>query len=83
MQIGSSEQLSQLEAATDFIHEARRGGGAVFVHCPTGVSSSSLVAVGYLMRATGLGLNDVLAYTRAMRPSIDLSGDVHTARRGL
>ena len=75
MQIGASEQLNMLPEATTLIHEARRANGTVFVHCPTGVSSSAVVAVAYLMRASGLSYEEVLVYTRTIRPSIDLSGN--------
>jgi len=37
------------ESCMEFIEEARRGGGAILIHCAAGVSRSSTITIAYLM----------------------------------
>jgi atypical dual specificity phosphatase len=54
-----------------FIHRARGSGGTVLVHCFQGVSRASAVTLAYLLGATTLDLEMLLAALKAARPVAD------------
>jgi hypothetical protein len=58
------------EGVGRFIGEARRGGGAVLVHCMCGVSRSASLVLSYLMAAEGMTLRAAFAHAKARRPVI-------------
>ena len=58
------------EGVGRFIGEARRGGGAVLVHCMCGVSRSATLVLSYLMAAEGMTLRAAFAHAKARRPVI-------------
>ncbi len=61
--------LDQLESGADFIAEEIARGGAVYVHCGSGVGRAATMAVAYLIR-TGLTADEGWEKIRAVRPFI-------------
>jgi len=55
------------EETHDFIANALKNGGAVFVHCNLGVSRSSTIVVAYLMKTNQISLEDALTFLRSRR----------------
>ncbi|KNA22757.1 hypothetical protein SOVF_031510 isoform B [Spinacia oleracea] len=52
----------------DFIEEAKRSGGGVFVHCFVGRSRSVTIILAYLIKKRGMILSQALEYVRSKRP---------------
>lgn len=66
-----SVNLAQhFDACFDFIDEAKRGGGAVLVHCFAGRSRSATIVVAYLMKKRGISLEEALNLVKSKRPQI-------------
>jgi predicted protein tyrosine phosphatase len=61
--------LEHLRAGVDFMAEEIRTGGAVYVHCGSGVGRAPTMAAAYLV-STGLALDEAWASIRAVRPFI-------------
>jgi len=60
-----------LPRATEQLHAALSApNSAVFVHCQAGISRSSTVVLGYLMRYRGMMLDDALLLCRRKRPVV-------------
>lgn len=51
----------------DFIDKAIENGGKVFVHCNAGISRSTTVIIGYLIRTHKITLEDALKKVKAVR----------------
>jgi dual specificity phosphatase 12 len=67
-----SEDISRiLPAALDFIDDALRGGGEVFVHCLEGVSRSACVVIAWMCTRRGMTYEDAIRFVRRARPLID------------
>lgn len=54
--------------AIDFIEDARKQGGKVYVHCVQGVSRSATICLAYLIYSRKITFNDGLAYLKEKRP---------------
>ncbi|XP_067949997.1 dual specificity protein phosphatase 22-A-like [Watersipora subatra] len=52
----------------EYIHRARANGGAVLVHCSTGVSRGPAIVAAYLLTRSSLSLDDILHALSAVRP---------------
>lgn len=64
----SNSILGCMPRALEFIDNARKNGGAVFVHCAQGVSRSGSIVVGYLMKSRDLSFTDALCFARKGHP---------------
>ena len=62
--------LGHLEKCNQFINEARSGGGSVLVHCNAGISRSSSIIIGYLMKTNGWSFDESLHHVRKVRPIV-------------
>lgn len=56
--------------ANRFIEEARRGGGAVLVHCHGGVSRAAAIVLAYLLGCEGRRFCDAWDLLKATRPQV-------------
>eukprot|EP00271_Cylindrocystis_brebissonii_P012756 TRINITY_DN319_c0_g2_i4.p1 TRINITY_DN319_c0_g2~~TRINITY_DN319_c0_g2_i4.p1 ORF type:complete len:207 (+),score=50.81 TRINITY_DN319_c0_g2_i4:174-794(+) len=73
---------SHFERCFEAMDAARAQGGAVLVHCVMGISRSSTIVIGYLMKRHGISLATAFAHVRERRPLIDPnSGFVHELER--
>ena len=59
-----------IDAALEFIEQARQQGGRVLVHCRVGVSRSASIVIAYLMRHVELDLASAYLLTRSRRLNI-------------
>ncbi|CDW56133.1 dual specificity protein phosphatase 19 [Trichuris trichiura] len=64
----SEDIKSYFEECCRFIHEARRSGGRVLVHCNAGVSRSVSFVCAYLVKYEKFSVINALAYIREKRP---------------
>lgn len=55
---------------SEFIENARKGGGRVLVHCRVGVSRSASVVIAYLMKYGGMDLVTAYLVTRSRRLNV-------------
>lgn len=60
-----------LGSCMDFMCEAQKNGGCVFVHCLEGVSRSVCVVLCYLVKIEGWCHRDALKYLESCRSHID------------
>lgn len=66
-----ADLLSDLDGATRFLADARRGGArAALVHCFMGVSRSATVAIAFAMLECKLPLQEAFALVKRARPEI-------------
>lgn len=56
--------------ACNFIEDALKHGGAVYVHCLMGISRSPTLVAAYLMKTRGMGVEEVLEFLVARRPIV-------------
>ncbi|GMH41765.1 hypothetical protein BSKO_09675 [Bryopsis sp. KO-2023] len=68
---GNEDILCVLYDVFDFIEEAERKGGRVFVHCSQGVSRSSAIVIAYAMWRTGKSFDIVKAEMKEKRGVVD------------
>lgn len=61
--------VEQLRTGADFIAEEINRGGAVYIHCGSGIGRAATMAAGYLI-GTGLTADEAWARIRASRPFI-------------
>jgi predicted protein tyrosine phosphatase len=61
--------LEQLDEGVDFMADEVARGGAVYVHCGSGIGRAATMAAAYLI-STGLTKNDAWAKIRSVRPFI-------------
>jgi protein-tyrosine phosphatase len=61
---------SHFEEMTQFIEQARSGGGVVFVHCGAGISRAPSTAVAYLVWKFRMRAVDAIALVRAKRHNV-------------
>ena len=61
---------SHFEEMTQFIEQARSGGGVVFVHCGAGISRAPSTAVAYLVWKLRMRAVDAIALVRAKRHNV-------------
>lgn len=61
--------LEQLEEGVDFMADEIAQGGAVYVHCGSGIGRAATMAAAYLI-STGLTEDDAWAKIRSVRPFI-------------
>jgi protein tyrosine phosphatase (PTP) superfamily phosphohydrolase (DUF442 family) len=61
--------VEQLRTGADFIAEEIARGGAVYVHCGSGIGRAATMAAAYLI-STGLSADEAWASIRAARPFI-------------
>jgi protein tyrosine phosphatase (PTP) superfamily phosphohydrolase (DUF442 family) len=61
--------VEQLRTGAEFIAEEIARGGAVYVHCGSGIGRAATMAAAYLS-STGLGADEAWARIRAARPFI-------------
>lgn len=66
--VGESNLSSVLSACCDFIDNARRTGGKVFLHCGRGQNRSPTIATAYLMHRNGMRLKEAFNHVRNRRP---------------
>lgn len=66
--------LRHFPQTTQFIDQALRDGGAVFVHCAMGVSRSASVVCAYLMWKEGFGYAQALEWVREGRKRVRPNG---------
>ena len=68
-----SEQfiLNQVMSCDEFINQARKRGGKVFVNCRAGISRSSALVIGHLILTYGFTFEDALDLVRSDRPEAD------------
>uniref|UniRef100_A0A5S6QNL5 Protein-tyrosine-phosphatase n=1 Tax=Trichuris muris TaxID=70415 RepID=A0A5S6QNL5_TRIMR len=64
----SANIKSYFEDCCRFIHEARRSGGRVLVHCNAGVSRSVSFVCAYMVKYEKFSVITALAYIREKRP---------------
>lgn len=53
-----------------FPEQARQTNGRVLIHCQAGISRSSTVAIGYIMKYHNLSMNQAYSKVQACRPII-------------
>eukprot|EP00047_Mylnosiga_fluctuans_P014503 m.38979 g.38979 ORF g.38979 m.38979 type:complete len:190 (+) comp5541_c0_seq2:45-614(+) len=70
MDIETASLRPHFEESIRFIHEARRGGGIVLIHCMAGVSRSSTILIAYLLAMSDLTLDQALSAAKAARPIV-------------
>lgn len=56
-----------LEEGTEFINNARKMRGNILVHCKFGVSRSTAVVIGYLIKYMGYTADEAIAYVKRKR----------------
>jgi len=66
-----ADLLSVLPDCLAFCDRAVDSGGAVLIHCMSGVSRSAAVAMAFKMRRERLSVADALAALKAARPDVD------------
>lgn len=54
--------------AIEFIEDAKKQGGKVYVHCVQGVSRSATICLAYLIYSRKITFNDSLTYIKEKRP---------------
>lgn len=67
----SSDLLSKLESATDYIYQSLKNGHKVLVHCQAGISRSATIVIAFVMRALHKDLDDALDYVKMKRPVVN------------
>lgn len=67
---GSENLLLYFDKAFQFIEQARQRNGRVLIHCQAGISRSSTVAIGYIMKYLNLSMNQAYNKVQACRPII-------------
>lgn len=65
--------LDHMEAACNFIEEARTSGGRCLVHCRRGISRSPAIVVGYLMRHEEQQYDAAVDFVKDRRKCISLN----------
>lgn len=55
------------EEAANFINEALKSGGTVFVHCAAGISRSTSCLIAYFVKYEGMGVSEALSLIRGRR----------------
>jgi len=63
----ASQLYPHFVRTTTFIHNARAGGGKVFVHCAAGISRSSTITIAYLMTWLNVPFQEALTDLRLAR----------------
>ncbi|XP_038078309.1 dual specificity protein phosphatase 18-like [Patiria miniata] len=58
------------DKVADMIHDVKRKGGRVLVHCFAGRSRSATLCIAYLMKYSSMTLRQAHAYVKARRPLI-------------
>jgi protein-tyrosine phosphatase len=53
--------------AYEFIENAKKGGGIVFVHCAQGISRSATIVISYLMKLKGWSFQEALDFVKKQR----------------
>ena len=62
--------MKYFPSAIQFIKDAIKSGGTVFVHCFAGISRSSSCIIAYLMQEHDMQFYEAMSYTRKRRPII-------------
>ena len=60
--------LDEILDADEFITNARRDGGVVYVHCEAGISRSTTIVMGHLMLGMGMSFEEALELVQFDRP---------------
>jgi len=58
---------SILEEAVDWVEEARKANGVILVHCVQGMSRSTSIVIGYLMKYKDMSFDDAFKHVKARR----------------
>jgi len=67
----TAPSLEHLQKGVQFIHEAIRGEGKVYIHCAGGIGRAPTMALAYLI-STGLSLEEAIALIKRARPFINI-----------
>jgi len=68
--VDAYDLTEHFEKCFDFIHEHRKNGRGVLVHCMAGVSRSATIVIGYLMRYQNMDLKTAYQFVKKKRTCI-------------
>jgi len=68
--VESFDLTEHFERCFEFIHEQRKNGRGVLVHCMAGVSRSATIVIGYLMKYQNMDLKTAYQFVKRKRTCI-------------
>ena len=69
LDLPQADIISRLDDCFSFIDEAVKNNGKVLVHCMAGISRSSSIVIGYLMKSNNMSFEEALEHVKKQRPA--------------
>ena len=69
LDLPQADIISGLDDCFSFIDEAVKNNGKVLVHCMAGISRSSSIVIGYLMKSNNMSFEEALEHVKTQRPA--------------